>query len=73
MDQNLSFSYVRILDSARLRYLLKNNDIDFDKVFEVLDVVHSDSKQANTIESIEDVEKELVDQKEHYDKAIMFT
>lgn len=72
MDQNLSFSYVRILDSARLRYYLKNNDIDFDKVFEVLDVVHSDEKKANTTESIEDVEKELVDQKERYDRAIMF-
>jgi hypothetical protein len=72
MDEKLSFSYVQIRDSARLRYLLKPNDIDFDKVFEVLDVVHSDAKKANTTESIEDLEKELVDQKERYDKAIRF-
>lgn len=72
MTETLSLSYVQILDGARLRYLLNSNDIDFNKVFEQLNVVHSDLPTPNVLESIEDLEKELVDQKERYDQAVKF-
>lgn len=72
MAENVSLSYVQILDSARLRYLLNSNEIDFNKVFEELNIMHSDLPSPNALESIEDLEKELADQKERYDNAVKF-
>lgn len=72
MDRNYTFSYVLILDSARLRHILTRNEIDFDKVFEELKVVHSESILPDTNQSIENLEKQLSDQKERYDNAIKF-
>jgi hypothetical protein len=72
MDPKLSFSYVQILDSARLRHVLKQNEIDFDKVFEELNVVHSDPISPKPFDSIEELEKELAEQKERFDNAIKF-
>lgn len=72
MDPKFSFSYVQILDSARLRHLVKQNEIDFDKVFEVLNVVHSDPISPKPLDSVEELEKELAEQKERYDNAIKF-
>lgn len=72
MDSNVSFSFVQILDSARLRYLLNRNDIDFDKVFEELKVVVSDPPKANPNEPLHCVEKQLAEQKDRFENAIKF-
>ncbi len=72
MDAKYSLSYVHILDSAHLRDLLKKNEIDFDKVFELINVVHADQQTPDSNQSIEFVEKQLKDQKKSFDNAIKF-
>lgn len=72
MDPKYSFSYVHILDSARLRHLLKKNEIDFDKVFEEINVVQADPPKADINQSIGFVEKQLEEQKKRFDNAIKF-